>query len=428
MNILNDIPELVREEVITPQTAERIRDYYGRKSTSSPNRLFIAFGVLGAILTGLGIILIIAHNWDELSRPMQTFFAFLPLLVGQALCAFVLWKKEDSDAWRESSAALLFFAVGASISLVSQVYHIPGDLSAFLLTWMPLCLPLLYVMRSSVASLLYIAGITYYATQEGYWTYDSGTPNTYWPLLFLALPHYYTLIRKRPRSNYTTFHHWIIPLSMVITLGTVAERHEELLFPAYISLFGLFYLIGNLSFIKGQRTRHNGYRVLGSLGTVTLLLALSFADSWKAIRREDWTEGNVLASPEAITTTLVTLAALALLYRQLKRESFESVTLQELVFVFFTFIFLYGLFYPAAVVLTNLLVLCLGVATIRSGTRQDHLGVMNYGLLIIAALVVCRFVDTDLSFVARGILFVLVGLGFFGMNYWTLQTRKTHER
>lgn len=427
MNILNDLPELVREEVITPETAERLRDYYQRKEATSPHRLITVFGVLGAILTGLGIILIIAHNWDTLSRPVQTFFAFLPLLVGQALCGFALWKRDASDAWRESAATFLFFAVGASISLVSQVYHIPGGQGTFLLTWMALCLPLVYVMRSSVVSLLFLSGITWYAAQESYWSYPSGKSYAYWLLLSLALPYYYSLIKRRPQSNYTTFHHWIVPLSLVITLGTVAERHEELLFPAYTSLFGLFCLVGDLPFLSSQRTRNNGYRVLGSLGTMALLLSLSFAEMWNSIRREDWTESRVIASPEAITATLITLAALALLYRQLKRKTTRELSPVEFAFAFFIVVFLYGLFYPAAVVLTNLLVLGIGVATIRSGTRQDHLGIINYGLLIIAALVVCRFFDTDLSFIVRGALFVLVGLGFFAMNYWTLQKRKTYE-
>ena len=131
-----DIPELLKAGIITPETAEGIRQYYREKAGQSQNRLFIIFGILGAILVGLGVILIIAHNWDEFSRTLKTFFSFLPLLVGQFFCAFTLWRKNDSSAWRESSSAFLFFAVGASISLISQVYHIPGNISVFLLTWM----------------------------------------------------------------------------------------------------------------------------------------------------------------------------------------------------------------------------------------------------------------------------------------------------
>ena len=109
MSILKDIPDLIKADVITQDTADKIRNYYENKSGSSTNRLFIVFGILGSILVGLGIILIIAHNWDELSKEIKTFFAFLPLLAGQILCGFVLIKKQDSIAWRESGSAFLFF-------------------------------------------------------------------------------------------------------------------------------------------------------------------------------------------------------------------------------------------------------------------------------------------------------------------------------
>ena len=72
--------------------------------------LIIVFGVLGAILVGLGMVLIIAHNWDDLSRMTKTGLAFLPLLLGQGLCGYVLLRKQDSVAWRESATAFLFFA------------------------------------------------------------------------------------------------------------------------------------------------------------------------------------------------------------------------------------------------------------------------------------------------------------------------------
>ncbi|MEM6542707.1 MAG: DUF2157 domain-containing protein, partial [Bacteroidota bacterium] len=61
------------------------------------------------------------------------------------------------------------------------------------------------------------------------------------------------------------------------------------------------------------------------------------------------------------------------------------------------------------------------------GAKQDHLGILNYGLLILTALVVCRFFDTDLSFVVRGIMFVSVGAGFFVANYLMLKKRKANE-
>lgn len=427
MSIIKEIPDLIKAGVISHETADNIRNYCNEKKGQSYNRLFIIFGVFGAILIGLGIILIIAHNWDELSRTAKTLFAFIPLIVGQALCVFSLIKKQDSVTWRESGTAFLFFAVGACISLISQIYNIPGNLSTFLLTWMLLCLPLIYVMRSSIASLLYLIGITYYACEASYFSYPSSDAYIYWILLLAALPHYYLLYKNKPRGNFMVFHNWLIPLSIIITLGTVAKNNEELLFIAYFSLFGLFYLVGNMEFFKEQKAKNNGYLTIGSLGSVVLLLTLSFDWFWEDLRNQDLLFNEVIVSPEFITSAIVSLFATGLLYLRVKKNLINKINPIEPVFILFIIVFIIGVFSPLSVILINVIAFALGILLIIKGAKSDHLGIMNYGLLIITALVVCRFFDTDLSFVLRGILFVSVGVGFFATNYWMLKKRKTNE-
>ena len=289
------LAELIEAGILSQEKAQEIQFFYKKDSDQSQNRLFAIFGVLGAILVGLGIILILAHNWDDLSRFTKTAFAFAPLLVGQGFCAYALFKKPDSQAWKESAAAFLFFAVGASISLISQIYNIPGNVSSFILTWMLLCLPLVYIMRSSIVSLLYLVGITYYACETGYWTYPNSEPYIYWLLFLLVIPHYYYLYKNRPNSNFMVFHNWFLPLSVIISLGTIATDNAELMFVAYISLFGLLYLIGYLPFFKNKRRISNGYSILGSLGTIILFLFLSFEWFWSEEIRP---ENIAISSPE----------------------------------------------------------------------------------------------------------------------------------
>lgn len=421
MSILKDIPELVKAGIITEETALRISDYYSSKKGPTTNKLFTVFGVLGAILVGLGVILIIAHNWDELSRATKVFFAFLPLLIGQGMCAFTLLKKSYSKAWIESSSAFLFFACGACISLISQIYHIQGDLSSFLLTWMVLCLPIIYLMKSSIASLLYLVGITVYTYDSGYWGYPREESYLYWALLIAALPHYYSLYKKSPESNFMTLHNWFIPLSIVICLGTVAYRAEELMFVSYMSLFGLLYLIGNEPFFIKQKARNNGFRFLGSLGTIVLLLALSFDWFWKELNGWYFKVEGILTAPEFAALAILSLLAFVILIKHFKQKKLKPTSLM---FMLFILIFIIGNFSSASVVFINLCVLSIGVLTIWDGAKQDHLGILNYGLLIIAALVTCRFFDEELSFVVRGLMFVLVGVGFFVTNYSMLKKRK----
>lgn len=427
MSILKDIPVLLKAEIINQETAEKIQEYYKNKNTSSPNRLFIVFGILGAILVGLGIILIVAHNWDELSQGTKTFFAFLPLLTGQLLCGYALIKKQNSIAWKESSSVFLFFAVGASIALISQIYNIPGDTAKFMVTWMLLCLPLIYLVNSSFTSLLYICGITHYAAYLGYFSYPSGNPYLYWLLLLAVLPHYYYLYRKKPGSNFMIFHNWLVPLSIIICLGTVAKNTEDLMFVAYFSLFGLFYSLGNLDFFTAQRPRNNGYKILGSLGTISLLLILSFDWIWEDLRREEFHFNEVVASPEFLAAAIISILAGVLFYLYQKNKPFSNIKPLAPLFILFIPTFFLGMSSPIAVVLINLFVFAIGLLTIRDGAIRDHLGILNFGLLIITALVICRFFDSELSFVIRGLLFVSVGAGFFAANYYILKKRKANE-
>jgi len=218
------------------------------------------------------------------------------------------------------------------------------------------------------------------------------------------------------------FHNWIIPLSIVISLGTLADRTGELMYISYFSLFGLFSLIGKSQFFNLQNTLNNAYKIVGSLGTIGLLLVLSFDWFWKELRASELLYTYAIGSPEFFAAVILTLLAGVLLFTQ--QEKIDPI---EYVFAFFIPIFFLGRVSIIALVLINVLVFVIGIFKVIEGVKKDHLGIVNYGLLIITVLIICRFFDTDLSFIFRGILFVLVGVGFFLTNYRMLKKRKTND-
>ncbi|NJO89361.1 MAG: DUF2157 domain-containing protein [Chloroflexia bacterium] len=370
MKVLKDLDELVENQIITKEIADGILSYYQSKKVSPQKRLFIVFGILGAILVGLGINLIIAHNWDDFSRPVKAFFAFLPLVIGQLACVFVIIKKYKSTAWREGASAFLFFAVGASISLISQIYNIPGDLSSFLLTWALLTLPLIYVMNSSFTSLLFIAGITWYACETEYWTYPQREAWFYWGLLFAALPHYYLLYKNKPKSNFIAFHNWMVSLSVIICLGSLAGEYSELMFIAYMSLFGLLFLVGNFKHFKYQKLINNAFLIAGSLGTIILLLILSFDWFWDELSFSKLSSLNTLVSPEFIATVLISVLAIVLLIKELRTSDIRKINSLNWTFLVFILVFLIGLATEFAYVLINLLILTIGLLHVRKGAQK----------------------------------------------------------
>ena len=81
--------------------------------------------------------------------------------------------------------------------------------------------------------------------------------------------------------------------------------------------------------------------------------------------------------------------------------------------------------YPIiGMILSNLFVLAIGVFYIYRGNELNRLGILNLGMLTLSILIICRFFDLELSFVTRGILFVLVGIGFFVTNYQLIKRRE----
>lgn len=423
-HVLDALPELIKAGLLSEDASEKIRGYYREKDRNRPQRMNLVFGIIGAILVGLGIILIVAHNWDEMSRPLKVGLSFAPMIIGQILCVYCLLKKPGNQVWKESSATFLFFAVGASIALVAQLYNIPGNMGSFLFTWMLLCFPLIYIMPSSMASLLYLAGITMYAVQDGY-GYKAADLQHYWWLLLLLLPHYLLLAIKKPLSNFTFFHHWVVPLSLTICLGTLSGPQEEYMTLAYISLFAAFYLADNLGVFPSERMAVNGYSLIGSVGTIILLIAASFRDFWTT-----FSDGLKGFSPGMLLAIILPfLMAAGLLFLYLVKNAGQKINPLVFIFLVFTGIFFIGIGAPAlGAILMNLLVLAVGIFIIRRGLEINHLGILNYGLLIITVLVLCRFFDTDLSFVLRGLMFVGVGAGFFFANSLLMKKRKQYEQ
>lgn len=427
MKIKIDLEELVQNGTIDEQSAERIQSFYNVKISSSPNKTLIAFGIIGALLIGLGIILILAHNWDNFSRLTKTIVSFCPLVISQVLVFFTIMHRPLSEVWRESTSILLFFAVGTCISLISQIYHLPGSIGEFMLTWMLLIVPLVYIVPSRMASLFYIIGITYYACFIGYWSHPTSESLIYFALLLVIIPSYILLIKRSPTSNFTLFHHWLIPVSLTIVMGVICRDFEEGVVLVYFALFGLFLALERESTFKNLSLFTNGYKVIGTIGTTVLLLGLSFNVFWEELKKNNNISTFSFFEIEILVAILLAGIAILLFFIKWKGKVSLNFRIFNIVFILMFPIFILGMYTSWAMPVVNLLTLAIGVAIIRSAARDEHLGMLNFGLFVITALIICRFFDTDLSFILRGVLFVLMGLSFFLANMWIIKKRKAHE-
>ena len=415
--IVDEVDALIAAGVLTSETGAALRRHYQTKlAQEESGGKTVLLSVLGATLIGAGILLIIAHNWEDLGRPVRTLLSLLPLLIGIALSLYTLLKRAGSIAWREGAGVAQTAGVAASIALVSQTYHISGALSDFLFTWLILTLPIPYLLHAVMPALIYLAGIAVWAGAVGH----NGSADVYWLLLAGILPFYNVFVRHERNGNATAWLSAVLGVSMSFGLGfTIEKGSPDLWIPAFSGLAGLYYLAGAIWF---PERRYNPLRVLGALGAGILAVLLSFKDVW-AHGAVDW---SGIHWPVYVLAMGLPCASFALLAWALRRKENFNIFVAALPVVA---LLAYGLdtvllqgpeAKPVVAILFNIYAFVLAMGTALRGLQQRAFATLNGGLIIFAALIISRFVDSGFSLVARGCAFVVLGCLVLVANFWLL--------
>jgi uncharacterized membrane protein len=390
----------------------------------------LIFAVLGSLLVITGILLIFAHNWDNLSKTFKTILAFTPMAAGQLAVGYTLWRKRAETVWREVSAGWLALSTGACIALISQIYHLPGNLDTFLLTWLVLGGGLIYLLSSSVVAVLFLLGATWYVVEAGYgYRAEAGAGWPYWVMIAFLLPWYITEVRQRPSGFFAGLLHFLLPLSLLFGLGMFAKGgNNGLMWVANCSMLGTFLLRGLLLAQKKLAGRWNGYYLVGLPGLLGLLMVATFIDFWKDFSQStNYNEVNAGIWP-ALLAVGFTLAAIFLLVNKCRKATPAQWYLPAFGFLVFALLWVasWAHLAGAAAFGANVFVLLCGVWMLWRGQVTQSFLRLNTGLAVIGLLAVLRFFDTELSFVLRGIIFIGVGLGFVLANYQLIQKKKAN--
>jgi len=429
--LYHELPQWVADGILTPDAAERLRAQYGPLNPVRPARLaMIVLGIFGAVLIGAGIILVLAHNWEDLSRPVRTGLSFLPLVLAQGLAAWVRLKRSQSQAWCEGASALLFLMIGASISLVAQTYNISGDLPQFLLTWALLGLPLLYLFDALVPALFYLWGITVWA---GYLRFEHGENAGYWALVLVMLPQLVRWVHAGRYHIRPTLLLWALCTSISIAAGmTLSPDLPGLWILLYTGLFALMFLAGECWFRDSDGFWSRPLRHVGAAGILILSLMLTYESPWHAIELHGYGRYGSYESilscqslPGITISSFMLLAAVTLLVMSLRRKTPLALLfgVAPILAVIGHGLASYSTEGLTAAALFNLYLLVAGLWMLISGLRGGKQGQMNVGLLAVAGLMIARFFDSDLSFLVRGLVFIALGVAFLLANLLLLRRK-----
>ncbi len=427
--LFQQLPEWVEEGLLSDAQADTLRKRYAPDTQDSTGLQLgvIAIGIVGALLIGGGIVSIIAYNWEYLSRDWQTAISFLPVILGLVLYGYVFFNKRHSLVWKESGSAVLMVFLGATISLISETYHLAGTADTFLKPWLLLSIPLLYLFNSSLSAIIYLIGATAWALQVA-------RPETvgFWAFLAMAIPH---LAYNFYRAGEWIRKHLLAWAFMVSwAFGWFASTDSGL--SEYIMVgtglwLSVFCLLSSVLFPPGRNLVRQPFLVFGLAGVFIMLIicaygarvpGFNFDRLWGTLEYPLWA-----ALTNFAVLTLLALAWIILGWTHWKSIGFSLES--GLLFGFPLMLALYAVFSNGqekdlpAIILANLYGLAIGVAYLREGIRSNSLPDLNIGMLFILALAVTRFFDADWSLIVKGVAFILLGIAFLLANLYIAKRR-----
>lgn len=433
--LYNELPQLIRLGIMSPESAGKIKEHYGEVSSKSRMSIALAiFSVIGAVCIGLGIILLFAYNWDKLSRLERTMLAFTPLIISCLLMAWAVFKEKTSLAIREGFSVFNMLSVGGAIALISQIYHLPGDIDSFLLTWMLLSIPLVYLMSASLPAVLYLVGITTWAAMS---QISGGHALLFWPLVALVFPHYLKHLHKDPYASRSVWLSSAICLCFTVAIGISLEKAVPgLWIIVYSSFYAALYLVSKFWFDEAPAAWQKPFRNYGALGTLILSYLFSYEWVWQSIgwryyRSEGRFHPEAVFADYIVTIVLVVLAVALLVKAAGRKKWFEcNFGVMPILAVLCYSLAASGENDFITVWIYNLYVLYLGIMCVLKGVQEKELGLTNGGILIIGVIILTRFMDASMGIIERGIIFIIVGVCFVLANILLakkFQTEVAHE-
>lgn len=402
--------EWVRDEIITEGQARNLRSRYPENAAALPWTL-ILFSSLGAVIFGLGVILLFAYNWHAIPK-----FGKLAIVFGALAAAHGagLWFHQRSTRFRglgEGLTVLGTMLYGAGIWLVAQIYHIQEHYPNAFLFWALGALALAWALPSVAQALVAAVLLTVWSGCEGL---GFRSPLPLAPVLLLAtLAPLMLRLRSRvllavlvpatvltcifsqtgyPGGGEAVFGLVLNLGVLLLALGRVAAAGK--LFPEAASILGLY---GWLAFLIPTYvlTFPNAAEDLLNLREghpfaplaywlVSLLLALG---AWVVRGHQALAAGDTPESPRAHDLLLVPLTALLAAVWLLTGVADDWLAAAPF----------------------NLALLALALGMMARGCRGGALRPTVIGCLLLVALAAARYADLFHSLLARGLVFLLVG-------------------
>ncbi|OGS13943.1 MAG: hypothetical protein A2285_02660 [Elusimicrobia bacterium RIFOXYA12_FULL_57_11] len=429
-----DLEGAAASGIITPEQAGKILEH--SRATSLLGGMKAAHWIAAAagIFISLGVILVVASNWDKLGAELKI-GVFLLLFVGVAETSTY---KEENSAVSAPLELLWFFMPVIGIGLYAQIFNLSGDPVKPYLLWAVLSAPLAFLARRNTAAYLLtilLFAVLYYGTltpesmlsltlarnQEAN---QPATPWAHWALALAVLAGAaFTHFVKSPDRGRG------LPLGAALTwviIMLVAETAILLRTPAMLLLAGMSAAVLWLAWDSGAEALESKLPLLVWTGAVyTMTFFWHYRPDIENFRGTDSPAGTLIA------WTLFA-AALASLYLRRQRiipegEKEDLLGKGLLAASILCAFLLFDTSRESAkllAVIANLILITLGVSLIMGGTRTSSEKTINRGVAVLTLTAVTRFIDIFGGLLTSGLAFIGTGLAFAALSYGINQGRK----
>ena len=128
---------------------------FGQGEKQNNNWWLYSLIILGSAIIGLGIISLIAANWEQIPNSIKLGTDFLLLSV---LAIVIFWQKQQpKKPWADALISAFIILCLASIGLIAQIYHINGHWYHAVLLWSLITLPIVLFARHLFVHFLWVS-------------------------------------------------------------------------------------------------------------------------------------------------------------------------------------------------------------------------------------------------------------------------------
>lgn len=420
---LQQIPGLQKLSLLPPETADGLSAHYQGQLKEADNgavqtgeRMFMS---VSALLVLGGVILILAHNWEEMTKPTRAALAIAPALLGVLLGGWIL-RCRKGKGLLEFAGIWMTLSLYAGLGLVTQTYHLGGTLDTFLKVVLLATLLVPWLFDSFGAWVIQLAGMVAWCSLGTYGHFFGDLPPVAWhfPALFLLGPVLTYWIRApRVGSAERTWQGALLILATVICLPAwvlgwcQGEQYEIALL--LLSLGCGFHLIGTQFLRTGGRGCGSMFVVIGWL---TILGASLTLPKWDTVNDSVFDAFDFSSHPDL--TVLLAVGGFGLLVTAVisaMRARYMDAWIALL---------------PAAILVADCVdtewmpILVLAATSIAAMfvSIYRRVSCLLYGAaVLLIGVILFRFLDADDEALTRGIVFISCGVVMGGL-YWVLRS------